>query len=107
MIARGDLGLNVPIEEIPFLEKEMVAKTKSAGKPVIVATEMMYFMVENNRPTRAEVTDVAYAILIGADAVMLSDETARGKYPVESVATMEKIVARSEQTAKTESINAL
>jgi len=64
-------------------------------------------MVENKRPTRAEVTDIAYAILVGADAVMLSDETARGKYPAEAVAIMEKIVARSERTAKAGSINAL
>ncbi|MDO8552805.1 MAG: pyruvate kinase [bacterium] len=107
MVARGDLGLNVPIEEIPFLEKEMVGKAKKAGKPVIVATEMMYSMVESNRPTRAEVTDIAYAILIGSDAVMLSDETARGKHPVEAVEIMEKIVSRSEVTAKTGSINSL
>ncbi|MDO8522340.1 MAG: pyruvate kinase [bacterium] len=97
MVARGDLGLNVPIEDIPFLEKDMVAKARLAGKPVIVATEMLYSMVGNQRPTRAEVTDVAYAILIGADAVMLSDETARGKYPVEAVAVMEKIITRSER----------
>ncbi|MEK7106978.1 MAG: pyruvate kinase [Patescibacteria group bacterium] len=107
MVARGDLGLNVPIEEIPFLEKDIVAKARVAGKPVIVATEMLYSMVGNQQPTRAEVTDVAYAIIISSDAVMLSDETAQGKYPVESVAIMEKIVARSEQTAKTGSINAL
>ena len=107
MIARGDLGLNVPIEEIPFLERDMAAKCRTAGKPVIVATEMLYTMVENKRPTRAEVTDIAYAILVGADAVMLSDETARGKYPAEAVAIMEKIVARSERTAKAGSINAL
>ena len=106
MIARGDLGLSVPIEEIPFLEREIVVKCRTAEKPVIVATEMLYSMVENDRPTRAEVTDVAYAILIGADAVMLSAETARGKYPVESVATMEKIVARSER-GTTGEVNAL
>jgi len=107
MFARGDLGLNVPIEEIPFLEQEIVAKARLAGKPVIVATEMLYSMVENKSPTRAEVTDTAFAILSGTDAVMLSDETARGKYPVEAVAIMEKIVARSELTAKTVNINAL
>lgn len=107
MVARGDLGLNVPIEEIPFLEKEMIVKCRTAGKPVIVATEMLYSMVGNQKPTRAEVTDVAYAILIGADAVMLSDETARGKYPAEAVAVMEKIVARSEKASHTDAINAL
>jgi pyruvate kinase len=107
MIARGDLGLSVPIEDIPFLERDMVAKAKISGKPVIVATEMLYSMVENMSPTRAEVTDVAYAVLIGSDAVMLSDETSRGKYPVEAVAIMEKIVSRSEVWVKTGSINAL
>ena len=107
MIARGDLGLNVPIEDIPFLERDIVAKCRAAGKPVIVATEMLYSMVENDRPTRAEVTDTAFAIVTGADAVMLSDETARGKYPVESVAIMEKIIARAERAAKTGDINAL
>ena len=107
MIARGDLGLNVPIEDIPFLEKEMVAKCRTAGKPVIVATEMLYSMVENDRPTRAEVTDTAFAIVTGADAVMLSDETARGKYPAEAVAIMEKIVSRSERVANITEINAL
>lgn len=107
MVARGDLGLSVPIEEIPFLEKEMVVKCRTVGKPVIVATEMLYSMVGNQKPTRAEVTDVAYAILIGADAVMLSDETARGKYPVEAVAIMEKIVARSERTAHNGGVNKL
>lgn len=107
MVARGDLGLSVPIEEIPFLEKEIIAKSRAAGKPVIVATEMLYSMVGNQKPTRAEVTDVAYAILIGADAVMLSDETARGKYPVEAVAIMEKIVACSERTAHNGRVNTL
>ena len=107
MIARGDLGLNVPIEDIPFLEKEMIEKCRTVGKPVIVATEMLYSMVGNQKPTRAEVTDVAYAILIGADAVMLSDETARGKFPAEAVAIMEKIVSRSEHATGTEAINAL
>jgi len=106
MVARGDLGLNVPIEEIPFLEREIVAKCRTAGKPVIVATQMLYSMVDNKVPTRAEVTDTAFAIVTGADAVMLSDETARGKYPAEAVAIMEKIVARAERGI-TGSINAL
>lgn len=97
MMARGDLGLAVPIEELPFIEKHLIEGCKKAGKPIIIATEMLYSMVENPRPTRAEVTDVAYAILCHADAIMLSDETARGKYPVEAVTVMEKIAHRAEQ----------
>lgn len=96
MIARGDLGLAVPIEEIPFIQRDIVERTKRAGKPVVTATQMMYSMIENPEPTRAEVTDVAFAVLIGSDAVMLSDETARGKYPLEAVAFMERIVSRAE-----------
>jgi pyruvate kinase len=107
MVARGDLGLNVPMEDIPFLEKEMIAKCKVAGKPVIVATEMLFSMIENNHPTRAEVTDVAYAIINYADAVMLSDETARGKHPAEAVEIMEKIVSRAEQVSNSVRFNAL
>jgi pyruvate kinase len=96
MIARGDLGQAIPIERIPFVEHMIIQKCKSAGKPVIVATEMLFSMVSNPRPTRAEVTDVAYAILSGADAVMLSDETARGKYPLQSIKVMERIVLEAE-----------
>lgn len=97
MMARGDLGLAVPIEELPFIEKHLIEGCKKAGKPIIIATEMLYSMVENPRPTRAEVTDVAYAILCHADAIMLSDETARGKYPLEAVSVMERIASRAEQ----------
>lgn len=96
MVARGDLGNEIPLEKIPFVQKEIIKKCKDAAKPVITATQMMLSMVENPLPTRAEVTDVAFAILIGSDAVMLSEETARGKYPVEAVAMMEKIVLESE-----------
>ena len=99
MVARGDLGLAVPLSEIPFIERDIIAKCNAAKKPVIVATQMLYSMVENPEPTRAEVTDEAFAILSGADAVMLSDETARGKYPVEAVKAMEAIAQRAERDA--------
>ncbi len=97
MIARGDLGNEVAIEEIPFVQKRIIDEAKKLGRPVIVATQMMLSMVENNTPTRAEVTDVTNAILEGADAVMLSEETAIGKYPAQAVAIMEKIILESEQ----------
>ena len=97
MVARGDLGNEVALEQIPFIQAQIVTKAKAAGKPVIVATQMMLSMVDNPTPTRAEVSDVANAILQGADAVMLSEETAKGSYPVESVAVMEKIVFEAEK----------
>lgn len=97
MVARGDLGNEIPLEKIPFVEKEIIIKCKKMNKTVIVATQMMFSMVENNQPTRAEVTDVAFAIVNGADAVMLSDETTIGKYPRETVKIMEKIVLESEK----------
>ncbi len=97
IIARGDLGNEIPLEEIPFVQHEIINKCNQAGKMVIVATQMLYSMVENNTPTRAEVSDVAYAIIDGADGVMLSDETARGKYPVESIAYLEKIALVAEK----------
>lgn len=97
MIARGDLGNEIPLEQIPFVEKEIIEKCKLAGKPVIVATQMLFSMTENNAPTRAEVTDVAYAVLNGADAVMLSEETAVGKHPIEVVMIMEKIILETEK----------
>lgn len=97
MIGRGDLGLSVPIEDIPFIERDVIEKCKAAKKPVITATQMLYTMKDNPLPTRAEVTDVEYAVLLGSDAVMLSEETATGNYPLEAVAEMEKIVARAER----------
>ena len=97
MVARGDLGNEFPLEQIPFVEKDIIEKSKKAGKPVIVATQMMLSMTENPVPTRAEMTDVAYAILNGADAVMLSEESAMGKYPLETVIMMEKEVLESEK----------
>lgn len=96
MVARGDLGNEISIEELPFVQASIVKKCEIANKPVIVATQMMLSMVENIEPTRAEVTDVSNAITEGADAVMLSEETAKGKYPVEAVAVMEKIISASE-----------
>ncbi len=97
MIARGDLGNEVPLEQIPFIEKTIIEKCNNAKKPVIVATQMMLSMTENSLPTRAEVTDVAFAITEGADAVMLSEESASGKHPVEVIVMMEKILRESEK----------
>ncbi len=96
MVARGDLGNEIQIEKIPFVQAEIIAKAKKADKPVITATQMLLSMVENDAPTRAEVTDVSEAILQGSDAVMLSEESAIGKYPVETVKIMEKIVLEAE-----------
>lgn len=97
MVARGDLGNEVPLETIPFVERDIVNAANKGGKPVIVATEMMPSMIEDDRPTRSDVTDVAYAVLANADAVMLSDETAMGKHPVEVVKMMERVVLESEK----------
>ncbi len=97
MVARGDLGKEISLEEIPFVQKMIVAKANAAEKPVIVATQMLLSMTEHSEPTRAEVTDVEEAILQGADAVMLSEETASGQYPVEAVAMMERIITAAEQ----------
>lgn len=97
MIARGDLGNEFPIEEIPFIQHRIITETKKQKKMVIVATQMLLSMMENPVPTRAEVSDVAYAILDGADAVMLSEESATGKYPIEAVTIMEKIALVAEK----------
>jgi pyruvate kinase len=107
MVARGDLGNEVPLEQIPFIEKDIIEKCKIVGKPVIVATQMMFSMVENSSPTRAEMTDIAYAILNGADAVMLSEESASGKHPLEAVMMMEKEIVESEKHLKNFKINSL
>lgn len=97
MVARGDLGNEFPLEEIPFIQHNIIEKANKKGKMVIVATEMLLSMTDKPRPTRAEVSDVAYAIIDGADAVMLSEESARGKYPVEAIEMMEKISLLAEQ----------
>ena len=97
MVARGDLGNEVPLEEIPFIQKMIITKANAAGKPVIVATQMLLSMTNQKEPTRAEVTDVEEAIMDGADAVMLSEETASGQFPVEAVAMMERIIAEAER----------
>lgn len=91
MIARGDLGNEFPLEEIPFVEKELLDITNKHDIPTIVATQMLLSMTESSTPSRAEVTDEVFAIISGAEAVMLSEETAKGKYPVEAVAMMKSI----------------
>jgi pyruvate kinase len=100
MIARGDLGVQIPLEDVPAVQKKLIHKSNLMGRPVITATQMLLSMTENIRPTRAEVSDVANAILDGTDAVMLSEETAIGRYPVEAVEMISKIAISVERERK-------
>jgi pyruvate kinase len=97
MVARGDLGIEVPIEDLPIIQKNLVRHAHWHDRPAIIATQVMTSMIKNAHPTRAEISDIANAVLDGADMIMLSDETTIGDYPVEAVKILKKVIERTEK----------